>query len=183
VLAQYLPPPQTYDQAGMPISQDEESLQDHFEEFYEDIFEELTEIGGELEQLRVCENLSDHLAGNVYAKFREEEDAEKALHKLVVRAASPISHPCAPLSPAIPTRGCAFPRSQPPSPTHPGHKPPHVFPPAFARQNQTLLLRSAPPPGRLLWPIRCTPPHQQRRHCRERPSAAAARTPHAAHAV
>ena len=68
----------------MPIPQDEDVLQDHFEEFYEDIFEELTNIGGELEQLRVCENLSDHLAGNVYAKFREEEDAEKALQKLMV---------------------------------------------------------------------------------------------------
>ena len=39
----------------------------------QDIFEELTNIGGDLEQLRVCENLSDHLTGNVYAKFREEE--------------------------------------------------------------------------------------------------------------
>ena len=47
-------------------------LQDHFEEFYEDIFDELTNIGGDLEQLRVCENLSDHLTGNVYAKFVEE---------------------------------------------------------------------------------------------------------------
>ena len=64
-------------------------LQDHFEEFYEDIFEELTNIGGELEQLRVCENLSDHLAGNVYAKFREEEDAEKALQKLMVPSSPP----------------------------------------------------------------------------------------------
>ena len=41
--------------------------------------------GGELEQLRVCENLSDHLSGNVYAKFREEEDAEKALTQLMGR--------------------------------------------------------------------------------------------------
>jgi len=80
----YLPPPQQYDDNGMPVPQDEDDLQDHFEEFYEDIFEELTNIGGELEQLRVCENLSDHLAGNVYAKFREEEDAEKALQKLMV---------------------------------------------------------------------------------------------------
>ena len=63
-------------------------LQDHFEEFYEDIFEELTNIGGELEQLRVCENLSDHLTGNVYAKFCEEEDAERALKALMVRAHS-----------------------------------------------------------------------------------------------
>ena len=78
----YLPPPQQYGQDGLPIPQDEDVLQDHFEEFYEDIFEELTNIGGDLEQLRVCENLSDHLTGNVYAKFREEEDAEKALTAL-----------------------------------------------------------------------------------------------------
>mmetsp|Transcript_69565 Transcript_69565/g.115582 ORF Transcript_69565/g.115582 Transcript_69565/m.115582 type:complete len:310 (-) Transcript_69565:423-1352(-) len=81
----YMPPPQQYDQSGMPIPQDKDELQDHFEEFYEDIFEELINIGGELEQLRVCENLSDHLAGNVYAKFREEEDAERALQKLMGR--------------------------------------------------------------------------------------------------
>jgi len=81
----YLPPPQQYGQDGLPIPQDEDVLQDHFEEFYEDIFEELTNIGGDLEQLRVCENLSDHLTGNVYAKFREEEDAEKALKALMGR--------------------------------------------------------------------------------------------------
>lgn len=68
-------------------AQSEEELQDHFEEFYEDIFEELITVGGELEQLRVCENLSDHLAGNVYAKFRDEDDAQKALTKLMVRRA------------------------------------------------------------------------------------------------
>ena len=82
----FLPPPQQYGQDGLPIPQDEDDLQDHFEDFYEDIFEELTKVGGELEQLRVCENLSDHLTGNVYAKFREEEDAEKALKALMVRA-------------------------------------------------------------------------------------------------
>ena len=85
----YLPPPQQYGQDGLPIPQDEDMLQDHFEEFYEDIFEELTNIGGDLEQLRVCENLSDHLTGNVYAKFREEEDAEKALTALVVSLLEP----------------------------------------------------------------------------------------------
>uniref|UniRef100_A0A6V2T796 C3H1-type domain-containing protein n=1 Tax=Emiliania huxleyi TaxID=2903 RepID=A0A6V2T796_EMIHU len=79
----YLPPPQQYDPMGNPLPQSEEELQDHFEEFYEDIFEELITVGGELEQLRVCENLSDHLAGNVYAKFRDEDDAQKALTKLM----------------------------------------------------------------------------------------------------
>uniref|UniRef100_A0A6V2TA99 C3H1-type domain-containing protein n=1 Tax=Emiliania huxleyi TaxID=2903 RepID=A0A6V2TA99_EMIHU len=83
----YLPPPQQYDPMGNPLPQSEEELQDHFEEFYEDIFEELITVGGELEQLRVCENLSDHLAGNVYAKFRDEDDAQKALTKLMVRRA------------------------------------------------------------------------------------------------
>jgi splicing factor U2AF subunit len=83
----YVAPPQIYDpQTGQPVPQDEEVLQVHFEEFYEDIFEELTNIGGELEQLRVCENLSDHLTGNVYAKFCEEEDAERALKALTVRS-------------------------------------------------------------------------------------------------
>ena len=82
----YVPPPQQYDaNTGQPVPQDEDMLQDHFEDFYEDIYEELTSIGGDLEQLRVCENLSDHLSGNVYAKFYEEDDAEKALQKLVGR--------------------------------------------------------------------------------------------------
>ena len=89
----FLPPPQQYGQDGLPIPQDEDMLQDHFEEFYEDIFEELTNIGGDLEQLRVCENLSDHLTGNVYAKFREEEDAEKALKALMVARPAPPA-PC-----------------------------------------------------------------------------------------
>ena len=92
----FLPPPQQYGQDGLPIPQDEDDLQDHFEDFYEDIFEELTKVGGELEQLRVCENLSDHLTGNVYAKFREEEDAEKALKALMVRPPRPARpRPCA----------------------------------------------------------------------------------------
>ena len=33
---------------------------------------------GEIEELNICENMSEHLAGNTYAKFKYEEDAEKA---------------------------------------------------------------------------------------------------------
>uniref|UniRef100_A0A8C7WXH7 U2 small nuclear RNA auxiliary factor 1 n=1 Tax=Oryzias sinensis TaxID=183150 RepID=A0A8C7WXH7_9TELE len=29
--------------------------------------------------MNVCDNLGDHLVGNVYVKFRKEEDAEKAM--------------------------------------------------------------------------------------------------------
>ena len=32
--------------------------------------------------MNVCDNLGDHLVGNVYVKFRYEEDAEKAVKDL-----------------------------------------------------------------------------------------------------
>mmetsp|Transcript_6552 Transcript_6552/g.24331 ORF Transcript_6552/g.24331 Transcript_6552/m.24331 type:complete len:317 (-) Transcript_6552:125-1075(-) len=55
--------------------------QEHFEDFYEDIFEELSKYG-ELESLNVCDNLADHMVGSVYAKFYEEEAAGAALQAL-----------------------------------------------------------------------------------------------------
>lgn len=58
-----------------------EEQQTQYDEFYEDVFEELSNFG-ELLELNVCENLGDHLVGNVYAKFRREEEAEEALTKL-----------------------------------------------------------------------------------------------------
>ncbi|KAL2635050.1 hypothetical protein R1flu_006529 [Riccia fluitans] len=50
----------------------------HLLNFYEDIFEELGKYG-ELESLNVCDNLADHMVGNVYVQFREEEQAAAAL--------------------------------------------------------------------------------------------------------
>ena len=35
--------------------------------------------------MHVCDNVGEHLVGNVYAKFREEEDAARALTALQVR--------------------------------------------------------------------------------------------------
>ena len=55
--------------------------QEHFEDFFEDVFEELAKHG-EVASLHVCDNSADHLAGNVYATFREESDAEAALKAL-----------------------------------------------------------------------------------------------------
>ena len=37
---------------------------------------------GEIEEMNVCDNLGDHLVGNVYVKFRREEDADKAVENL-----------------------------------------------------------------------------------------------------
>ena len=63
------------------INTDPRAIQEHFEDFYEDIFEELAKYG-EIEGLNVCDNTSDHLIGNVYVKFREEESALAALNAL-----------------------------------------------------------------------------------------------------
>ncbi|KAJ7517705.1 hypothetical protein O6H91_21G036300 [Diphasiastrum complanatum] len=54
--------------------------------------EELSKYG-ELESLNVCHNLADHMVGNVYAQFREEEQAAAALQALNGRvyAGRPIS--------------------------------------------------------------------------------------------
>lgn len=57
---------------------DERWVQNFYEEFYEDVFEEVAQFG-EIENLNVCDNIADHMVGNVYIKFRDEEAAAKAL--------------------------------------------------------------------------------------------------------
>ncbi|KAJ3126791.1 hypothetical protein HK100_010081 [Physocladia obscura] len=59
----------------------EEQLQEHFELFYEDLFVEMCKYG-EVEELKVCDNVGDHLLGNVYVMFVSEEDAAKAVEAL-----------------------------------------------------------------------------------------------------
>jgi hypothetical protein len=44
-------------------------LQQHYDEFYEEVFFEIEDKYGEIEEMNVCENLGDHLVGNVYIKF------------------------------------------------------------------------------------------------------------------
>ncbi|KAI7993125.1 Splicing factor U2af small subunit A [Camellia lanceoleosa] len=53
-------------------------------DFYEDLFEELSKYG-EIESLNICDNLADHMVGNVYVQFREEEHAATALRNLTGR--------------------------------------------------------------------------------------------------
>jgi len=45
------------------------------------VFEELEKFG-KIDELNVCANLGDHMIGNVYVKYEEEEQAEKALNAL-----------------------------------------------------------------------------------------------------
>eukprot|EP00794_Sanderia_malayensis_P011122 gene11122-12292_t len=56
--------------------------QEHYDAFFEDVFLEMEEKYGDVEEMNVCDNLGDHLVGNVYIKFRFEEDAEKAVTAL-----------------------------------------------------------------------------------------------------
>ncbi|KAF0287907.1 Splicing factor U2af subunit [Amphibalanus amphitrite] len=60
----------------------DEEMQEHFDNFFEDVFVECETKYGEIEEMNVCDNLGDHLVGNVYIKFRREEDAEKAVEDL-----------------------------------------------------------------------------------------------------
>ena len=74
----------------------EERIQEHFDDTFEELFVELERKYGEIEEMNICDNLSEHLAGklirndidmcfhafhlgNCYVKFHFEEDAEKAV--------------------------------------------------------------------------------------------------------
>lgn len=43
-------------------------MQEHYDEFFEEVFTELEEKYGDIEEMNVCDNLGDHLVGNVYVK-------------------------------------------------------------------------------------------------------------------
>ncbi|KAI9352632.1 hypothetical protein BDR26DRAFT_1002809 [Obelidium mucronatum] len=59
----------------------EQQLQEHYELFFEDMYVEMCKYG-EVEELNVCDNVGDHLLGNVYVMFKFEEDAAKAVEAL-----------------------------------------------------------------------------------------------------
>ncbi|KAJ1434698.1 hypothetical protein B484DRAFT_417361 [Ochromonadaceae sp. CCMP2298] len=59
---------------------DKGKFHEALDDFYEEIFEEFSKYG-KLEDIQVCENLGDHMVGNVYVKYYDEEDAQEALTK------------------------------------------------------------------------------------------------------
>ena len=56
-----------------------------FEEFFQEVFLELAQFG-EVEEMFVLDNLGDHLVGNVYVKFVNEEDAESCKNQISGRS-------------------------------------------------------------------------------------------------
>ncbi|KAK7244973.1 hypothetical protein RIF29_39802 [Crotalaria pallida] len=67
-----------------PQNLDPDKVQDHFEDFYQDLFEELSKYG-QIQSLNICDNLADHMVGNVYVQFKEEDHAASALMNLTGR--------------------------------------------------------------------------------------------------
>ncbi|KAF9033291.1 RNA-binding domain-containing protein [Hymenopellis radicata] len=59
----------------------EKELQEGFDAVYEDLYCELSKFGHLLE-LHVCDNVGDHLIGNVYARFEWETEAQAAVDNL-----------------------------------------------------------------------------------------------------
>lgn len=70
-----------FDQSGNPLVLDPEFLTKQFNHFYEDVFNEMKKYGS-VEYLHVCDNVCDHMLGNVYVKFKTEEMAQNALASL-----------------------------------------------------------------------------------------------------
>uniref|UniRef100_A0A8C5QTC6 U2 small nuclear RNA auxiliary factor 1 like 4 n=1 Tax=Leptobrachium leishanense TaxID=445787 RepID=A0A8C5QTC6_9ANUR len=44
-------------------------VQEHYDDFFEEIFTEMEQKYGEVEEMNICDNLGDHLVGNVYVKI------------------------------------------------------------------------------------------------------------------
>lgn len=69
---------------GRLTKEQEKEQQEKFEDFYIDIFDEMAKFGY-IEELHVCENLTDHLVGNVYLRYSDEEYAAEALKNFTGR--------------------------------------------------------------------------------------------------
>ena len=45
-------------------------MQEHYDNFFQEVFVECEDQYGEIEEMNVCDNLGDHLVGNVYIKVK-----------------------------------------------------------------------------------------------------------------
>jgi splicing factor U2AF subunit len=56
---------QKADKSFMADDITEERIQEHFDDTFEELFVELERKYGEIEEMNICDNLSEHLAGKV----------------------------------------------------------------------------------------------------------------------
>lgn len=64
------------------VGQLNDEEQQFFDDFFEEIFEEVNDKYGRIEEMNVCDNIGEHMIGNVYIKFCREEDAENCVKGL-----------------------------------------------------------------------------------------------------
>ena len=64
--------------------EERQQVKNEFNIFYEDVFSEIAKHG-EIEDMIVCGNLSDHMNGNVIIKFTDEQNASEAMKFLLAR--------------------------------------------------------------------------------------------------
>ena len=71
-----------------------------FDDFFEDVYVEMVDKYGPVEELHICDNLGEHLIGNVYVRFRSEDDADKAVADLNNRwfAGAPVMAELSPVT-------------------------------------------------------------------------------------
>lgn len=67
-----------------PGSDSKAEIAEHYEDFYEEILEECMKFG-RVVNITCVENLGEHMIGNVFVKFEDEEDCQKALAGLAGR--------------------------------------------------------------------------------------------------
>ena len=72
----------TADGSHLAAGVTDEQMQEHYDNFFEEVFCECEDAYGEIEEMNVCDNLGDHLVGNVYIKFKHETAAESAVEDL-----------------------------------------------------------------------------------------------------
>jgi len=77
ILNMYNSPFNAYGPNSEPLF-DLKAAQEHLDDVYEDVFLEMAGFG-EIEEIYFCRNLGDHLAGNCYIKYYEEDSATSAL--------------------------------------------------------------------------------------------------------
>ncbi|VDK58632.1 unnamed protein product [Anisakis simplex] len=59
-----------------------EELQREFDEFYREVYMEIDGQYGRIDEMNVCENVGEHMLGNVYIKFRYKWSALRAVRSL-----------------------------------------------------------------------------------------------------
>ena len=60
-----------------PKQYTQQELHQHQDDFYTELFNELSDNFGPIEEFHVCDNLCEHLIGNTYVKFKDEDHAKE----------------------------------------------------------------------------------------------------------